>query len=240
MPGIARHRDNEAKRAHAPKQPEVGTRADKIAKHVQNNATRLIPARNHAYVQGDPKSQVYIVESGALTIYTVQSDGRRQVVDFAVPGDILGITSAAFHETSAQATVNTRVRCIPFRTLLALARSTPELGFELYEALSDELVATRQHLATVGQRSSVQRLATFLIALSMRERQRGGSGTQIAIPMKRADIADFLGLTIETVSRAFTKLKLNNLIQIGANQSVTVLDLEALEELCHEAEPSNA
>jgi CRP/FNR family transcriptional regulator len=98
--------------------------------------------------------------------------------------------------------------------LLKAAKRDAKVALRLYEALSRELVATREHLLCVGQRGASERLATFLVILSRRNETRGYDPETIKLPMTRADIADFLGVTIETVSRTFSKLRNQGLIEI--------------------------
>lgn len=102
------------------------------------------------------------------------------------------------------------------------------LGFKLYEALARELAATRDLMLTTGQRSAVERLASFLLALS---RRNGQDPTVVELPMTRTDIGDFLGLTIETVSRTFTKLKMMGLLELPQCNQVKILNVEELEGL---------
>ena len=158
------------------------------------------------------------------------ADGRRQVVDFAYPGDIIGLGALDTHATSAQATTKTRVRCIPTATLHDVAARNAGLSRKLYEALSHELLAAREHLFTVTQCTAAERLAAFLLALSRRNGRRGENPDEIVLPMTRTDIADFLGLTIETVSRTFSKFRADGLIELEHCILVTLLDADGLAE----------
>ena len=111
-----------------------------------------------------------------------------------------------------------------------IARQDPRLGLKLYEAISNELAAAHDLLLTTGQRSAVERLAAFLLAMSRRA-ERNGRDHHFDLPMTRADIADFLGLTIETVSRTFTKLRVMGLIELPQSSTVHIKDLEELQSL---------
>src|SRR5262245_64390456 len=115
---------------------------------------------------------------------------------------------------NAQAIKPTRLRCLGVAALHRLAAQDPGLGFKLYEAVARELAATRDLMLTTGQRSAVERVASFLLALSRRNQRHGQDPTSFELPMTRTDIGDFLGLTIETVSRTFSKLKQLGLIEL--------------------------
>jgi CRP/FNR family transcriptional regulator len=125
----------------------------------------------------------------------------------------------------------TVVRAMPLATLRELAQSDTHLGIKLYEALSRELMAARELLFTVSQRTAAERIAAFLLALTRRNERRGERPNEIVLPMTRMDIADFLGLTIETVSRTLTKLRTEGVIDLEQCILVTILKPEALARL---------
>ena len=112
-----------------------------------------------------------------------------------------------------------------------LSASEPVLGLELYQAISSQLSATREMLVAVGQRSAEERLAGFLLTLSRRNASRGQDASTIVLPMTRSDIADYLGMTIETVSRMMTKMRKQGLIDIEQCILVTINDAEALADI---------
>jgi len=199
-------------------------------RRLRTAAPRVLQAREHIFFEGDPKDHVYEVEKGTVCLYKTLPDGRRQIVDFAYQGDLIGLGGPGDHVFSAQAITLTRLRCLPAGVLHELAQNDPVVGMQLYRALSDQLLAARDLLLTVGQRNATERLAALLLALSRRE---GGEGDEVRItlPMTRADIADFLSLTIETVSRTFTKLRQSGIIDLVQSQVVVVRDLAALERL---------
>ncbi len=205
-----------------------------IMDQVPRVTTRELRAKEHIFFEGDHKTHVYLVESGAVSIYKVLVDGSRQIIDFALPGDVIGLGSNSEHINSAQSTVATRLQRVSFDVLQRQAQKNPQLAMQLYAALSEELAAARDLLVTVGQRSASQRVVAFLLALSRRNRRYGKDPSDIVLPMTRSDIADFLGLTIETVSRTFSSLKSKGLIVLGRNAQVDLTDLEALERLCAE------
>ncbi|MGE0767463.1 MAG: Crp/Fnr family transcriptional regulator [Hyphomicrobiaceae bacterium] len=201
---------------------------DALVAGFASGATRTLKAKDHLFCEGDEATHVFYVEAGLVCIYRMISDGRRQVLDFAHPGDIVGLGALSIHAASAQATAYTRLRCLSRKHLNDLAARDPRLSARLYETLSEELSATREHLFAVSQCNATERLASFLLSLSRRNARRGEDATEIVLPMMRADIADFLGLTIETVSRTFTKLRCEGLIDIEHCVLVTIRDADSL------------
>lgn len=199
--------------------------------HLAHGTLRGIEAKEHIFTEGDKKAFVYIVVTGAVCLYKVLFDGRRQVIDFAYPGDMIGLGSAPVETLNAQATVATRVRCSSLGALRQVAAQDPRVALRLYEALSLELYAMRDHLICVGQRSAIERVTSFLLALSHRNESRGRDPLTIELPMTRADIGDFLGLTIETVSRTFSKLKSLGLIEIDQGTTIRLVDTDQIEAL---------
>jgi CRP/FNR family transcriptional regulator len=192
---------------------------------------RRVEAKEFVFAEGDPATHLYQVETGAVALYKVLCDGRRQVLGFAYPGDFIGLGAQGEYVINAQAIKPTRLRCLPLSALSQIARQDPRLGFRLYEALASELAATRELLLTTGQRSASERLIAFLLALSRRNERRGQDAKVFDLPMTRTDIADFLGLTIETVSRTFTKLRMLGLIELPQASRVRLLDIERLRSM---------
>jgi CRP/FNR family transcriptional regulator len=187
---------------------------------------RRVEAKEFVFAEGDPATHLYQVVTGAVALYKVLCDGRSQVLGFAYPGDLIGLGAQGEHVINAQATKPTRLRCLPLSALSQLAGQDPRLGFRLYEALASELAATRELLLCASAR-----LVAFLLALSRRNARNGQDPLVFDLPMTRTDIADFLGLTIETVSRTFTKLKLAALIDLPQSNRVRLIGIERLKSL---------
>ncbi|MGI9404598.1 MAG: helix-turn-helix domain-containing protein [Hyphomicrobium sp.] len=202
-----------------------------LDRRLRTATPRLLQAREHIFFDGDPKDYVYQVEKGAVCLYKTLPDGRRQIVDFAYPGDIVGLSTLKTHVFSAQAIALTRLRCLAVGLLEEMARNDPRVGVQLYQALSDQLLSAHDLLLTVGQRNATERLAALLMALSRRNERGGADPERVALPMTRADIADFLSLTIETVSRTFTKLRQSGFIDLAHSSLVVIRDRRALGRL---------
>lgn len=220
------HRTTEtAQRRHL---TALSPRTDDLTSSLPEGKIRVVSAKEHVYREGDPATHVYCVEAGHVCIYRVLPDGRRQIINFAYPGDFIGLGALREHAASALAGAKTRLKSFPVAGLQESARHDTKLGLRLYTAVSEQLAAAHDLLMTVSHRSASERLAAFLLALSRRNGRRGESECEIVLPMTRTDIADFLGLTIETVSRTFTKFRVEGLIDLEQCILVTIRDLEAL------------
>jgi CRP/FNR family transcriptional regulator len=202
-----------------------------LAARLALGSVRQIEGKEFVFIEGDPTTNIYYVESGAVSLFKVLPDGRRQILGFAYPGDFLGLGAEGERLVSAQALKATRVRSIPVSTLHKIASRDPDLSFRLYQALAAELDRTRDLMLTTGHRSAGERVASFLLALSRRNRRVGKPRDVIDLPMTRTDIADFLGLTIETVSRTLTKFKTRKLIDLPQSARVQILNIEELERM---------
>lgn len=204
---------------------------DRLEECLARGTLRGVEAKEHLFVEGDPKAFVYTVVTGAVCLYRVLSDGRRQIVDFAYSGDVIGLDAGATEAFSALAAVATRVRCVPIETVRTAAARDPSVAMRLVEALSRQIASLSNHLVWVGQRDATERVANFLLTLSHRNEDKGGDPRTIELRITRHDIADYLGLTIETVSRTFSKLKASGVIGIDQGTTITISDMEQLEEL---------
>ena len=143
--------------------------------------------------------------------------------------DIIGLGAEKEHMVSAQALHLAWLRYVPVAAMMRKAETCPVLGMELFAALSAELARLQDHLLIVGQRSAIERVANFLINLV---RRSGCEREEIlTLPMTRQDIGDFLGLTLETVSRTLTRLRLKGLIDFRQGSQITLLDRSKLEIL---------
>jgi len=192
---------------------------------------RRVEAKEFVFAEGDPTTNIFRVETGTVALYKILIDGRRQIVGFAYPGDLIGLGAQGEHVVNAQAIKPTRLRCMPTAALHQSASRDATLAFKLYEALTRELAATRDLMFITGQRSAMERVAGFLLAFSRRNRRNGQDPANIALTMTRTDIGDFLGLTMETVSRTFTKLKGMGLIELPQTNRVKLIDIDELKNL---------
>lgn len=182
------------------------------------------------FAQEEMTTSFYNLLDGVLRLYKLLPDGRRQIVGFSLPGDFLGLAASARHSLSADAigpVIVCRFSKAPFARFI---EDKPHLLRRINELAVRELSHARDHMVLLGRRSAEEKVATFLIGWRDRLVQLSGPSTTVALPMSRQDIADFLGLTIETVSRTFTKLERDRVIGIMPG-SVCLLDPARAEAL---------
>lgn len=181
-------------------------------------------------LQGDPAGSVYNVTQGTIRLYRLLSDGRRQIVGFLLPGDFLGLSLADHYAFSADAIEPVGVCRFSRTGFVHLVEAKPVLLRRLYEVATHELTLAQDHMLLLGRRTAEEKVAVFLVAFRRRLRHLGASGITIPLPMTRQDIADYLGLTLETVSRVISKLARDRLILVVPG-GIRVLESERLETL---------
>lgn len=158
------------------------------------------------FAQEELMTSVYNVLEGVMRLYKLLPDGRRQIIGFALPGDFLGMT-AARHGFSADAIGPVDVCKFSKTSFARFAENRPHLLRRINELAARELSEAQDHMVLLGRRSAEEKVASFLIRWRDRMAQLSGPAETVALPMSRQDIADFLGLTIETVSRTFTRFR---------------------------------
>ncbi|WP_162914222.1 helix-turn-helix domain-containing protein [Taklimakanibacter lacteus] len=194
---------------------------------MSSQSLRRLDAGQHLFHQGDSDRNIYKIESGLVRLYRVLSDGRRQIISLRFAGDILGFESAAMRDCSAEAVTSVRLRSLDQTSAYRRLRDEPALAPELVSLLSQELENARGQIAVLNRRSAIEKLSAFILELHRRQ----GESDSVEIPLSRSDIADFLGLTIETVSRNLTKLRTRRIIQLPQIHRLLILDLDGLEAL---------
>ncbi|KAA0679711.1 helix-turn-helix domain-containing protein [Roseomonas genomospecies 6] len=188
---------------------------------------RVFDREQAIFAEGEAADAVFRVVDGMIRLYKLLPDGRRQIIGFLQAGDMVGLAFADRYLYSAEAITASTVQRIARSQLDALLDAQPALARRLLSVTTSELVAAQDQMLLLGRKSALEKLASFLLALG----RRAGAGRAIALPMSRCDIADHLGLTTETVSRGFTKLKTSRLIRILDGGRVELLDAEALADL---------
>ncbi|MEN3931649.1 helix-turn-helix domain-containing protein [Microvirga sp. W0021] len=187
-------------------------------------------AKTSLFSQDEEADAVFNLTEGMVRLYKLLPDGRRQIVGFALPGDFLGLAFEPTYSFSADA-VTSAVACrFPRKLFEAYVDQTPALLKRLHEAATYELTLAREQMVLLGRRSAEERIAAFLIGLRDRLYRIGYHSPTLRLPMSRQDIADFLGLTIETVSRTLTKLAKDKVILIVPD-GIRFLKMEKLETL---------
>ena len=171
-------------------------------------------------VEGDQRTHAFRVLAGGLRLYKALPDGRRQVVDFRVPGECFGLLGGDHYAYSVEAIGASALARYSRVHLDAGLRSNPELALRLLEAATIDLEQARAHMLLLGRQSADEKVASFLLRLAHRVGAGTGGAVGFRLPMTRQDMADYLGLTIETVSRTLTRLRREGLIGFGSPQDV--------------------
>jgi len=162
---------------------------------------RYTPRENLAR-QGEAVDRIFAIIEGFACRYKLLPDGRRQISAFHLPGDIFGLVNSGEHRFTAEAIVNTTVRLIKRHSRDAFAVSDPVVAASLLTMTTSNLQHAENHILLLGRKNSMERVAAFLVEMD----KRMALTTVLSLPMLRRDIADYLGLTIETVSRALSRL----------------------------------
>jgi CRP-like cAMP-binding protein len=178
------------------------------------------------YGEGEPADYLYKVLSGTVRTYKVLTDGRRQVGGFYLAGDIFGLESGEEHTFSAEAITECKVLVIKRSALMALAERDHEVSHQLWTITGGELRRVQDHIMLLIK-SAQQRVASFLLEMS----ERISADNAVELPMSRQDIADYLGLTIETVSRTLTILENAATIELSSSRRIVLRNRSALSRL---------
>ena len=176
----------------------------------------------------EPADYIYQVIEGSVRTYKLLSDGRRQIGAFHLPGDIFGLENGHLHRFTAEAIVNTTVGLVRRESLEREARNDPAMVRNLLKMTTDNLQHVENHLLLLGRQTAPERVAAFLIEMNGRQKSAGA----VALPMTRRDIADYLGLTIETVSRALRAYQRKGYVEVGGpmQRDIVILDPTSLAE----------
>jgi CRP/FNR family transcriptional regulator, anaerobic regulatory protein len=191
----------------------------------------------HTFIEeGDPAEHFFNVTAGTAKLFKLLPDGRRQVTGFAGVGYFLGLAVTSGYAFSAEALEPVRICRFSRSKLRTLLDDFPALEKKLLEVASNELVVAQEQMLLLGRKTARERLASFLIARAALlphclGRIPAGAKEQIHLPMTRSDIADYLGLTIETVSRTLSRFKAERMIEIPSNSEIVLLKHEALDEI---------
>ena len=193
--------------------------------------TVTIKSHRLMFVETEPAKSLFNVTEGVVKIYKMMADGRRQVTGFLFPGDFLGLVHNESYAYSAETVTETTLCQFPRSRLEALLDELPNLELRLFGMASHELAAAQDQMLLLGRKSASERVASFLLMLSKVTERQGHLGNLIVIPMTRTDIADYLGLTIETVSRTLTKFNSRHLIHLMDDKQVQLVDPAALYKM---------
>lgn len=185
-------------------------------------------ARDMLFNEGDRAGHVFTLVQGTAKLTRLLPDGREQVLGFRFAGDVLGYTGADTYPFAAQLLTPAQVCRLERRKLDGLLRRYPALERRLLDLCVQELAATQEQLVTVGRRTAEARVAAFVLSLAEAGRRRNHVGAVLDMPMTRSDIADFLGLTLETVSRTLTAFRRRGWIREPGHGRIELLRRESL------------
>lgn len=181
--------------------------------------------------EGEERRFVYTLTSGMLRLTSTLADGRRQISGFLLPGDYLGLADDHTYSRTAEAVGDSRLCAFPVREMDRLIDIYPRLGERLHAMTRSALRAAQDSQFLLARLAPTERLASFLLLLSRRAEEHRQPPNPVLLPMTRNDIADYLGLTVETVSRSFTKLKSEGLIALPQPHIAEIRDRAKLAAL---------
>jgi CRP/FNR family transcriptional regulator len=187
--------------------------------------------RDSVFRQGDRATHIYTLTDGAARLVRVLPDGRQAAIGFRFPGDILGFTPGREHPFGAETLTNATVCRLDRKRLDTMFRRYPVLERRFLELCSQELAATQDHVLALGRFTAEERVAAFLISLAEAQERRGRRGSIFDLPATRADIGEFLGLTLETVSRTISAFRKRGWIRLHGQAGIELADRGALTAL---------
>ena len=184
------------------------------------------------FSEGSREGKLFVVRSGSFKTYVDLPDGEAQVLGFHLPGELLGLDALPLdvHRCSAQALERASVCEVSFNLLSEVTSQLPELQKQLYRVISNEFARDQEHMVMMGRRQAPSRLAIFLRSLSHRRKRLGLDPMQLSLSMSRQDIANYLGLVIETISRLMGRFRSAGVLEV-ARRSVRIRDMQALSML---------
>lgn len=199
-------------------------------------ASQQLMAGDALIEEGDEATHFYTITSGSIKIYKLLPDGRRQVTGFLFQGDFLGLSFNDNYTYSAEALTDTTVCRFARRQFDRFVENHPAIERRLLMMVSNELAAAQDQMVLLGRKTAQERVTSFLLGLIRRQERLGRDGKAIRLTMTRNDIADYVGLTTETVSRTFTTLRADGIIDLNGTTLVRVLDrarLQAIAEIAN-------
>jgi CRP/FNR family transcriptional regulator, anaerobic regulatory protein len=193
--------------------------------------THKVDAQRPLVVEGERADALLNITEGTVKVYKLLADGRQQITGFLFAGDFVGLSSNESYVYSAEAITAVSYCRFPRRQLERLLDDFPQMEHRLLRFASNELAAAQNQMLLLGRKTAREKLASFLLLLSRQAERIGGMANPVQLPMTRRDIADYLGLTIETVSRTFTQLRTERMIEVRRTDEVDLIGRAQLEDL---------
>ena len=196
---------------------------------------RPIHKGDKIYTDGQPMHALYAIRSGTFKTFTVNEQGEEQITGFHLAGDLLGFDAIADteHKSFAQALETSMVCEIPYDNLDKLSDTMPKLKKQVLRLMSNEIRTDQEMLTLLNRKNAEQRVATFIVSLSERYHARGLSASEFRLTMTRSDIGNYIGLTVETISRLLNRFHKNGLIKVDG-KLITIVNIDDLTD-CAEA-----
>lgn len=189
--------------------------------------TQVLAKGEEVFAEGDAAEFFYKVVSGTIRTYKLLSDGRRQIGAFHLAGDVFGLDAGSIHRLTAEAITDTTVRLVKRRNLEAAAGSNVEVAHNLWTITANGLRHAEDHMLLLGRKTAMEKVATFLLEMDRRLAKTG----MMALPMCRRDIGDYLGLTLETVSRALSQLSDQGVLVFSSARQIVLRNRQRLADM---------
>jgi CRP/FNR family transcriptional regulator len=181
--------------------------------------------------EGDAAGHVFLVLEGCLRLYRIVQDGRRAILGFSYPGNLLGVSSRDVYTFTAEAVTPIRLRRLARHRFNELVDNSKDLRSQRLAAICSEMTAAHDQVMRLGRTAAAERVATFLLDIARRTGADAVTPVEIDVPFGRLDIADYLGLTVETVSREISKLKRDGLISLRGPHKIILRRLGRLRDI---------
>ncbi len=188
-------------------------------------------AHTTVFYEGDPAASLYEVVQGVVKMYKLTPDGRRQIIGFAFPGEIMGSVLGEDYTCTAEVVAAAKLRRLSRQQLLRDLQTQPGLSRRLLDVMTSALALAQEQMLLLGRKSAPEKIASFLLDQSEKCEERGENPNLLFLPMTRCDIADYLGLTTETVSRTISCLKKRGVIDLDQATRIRIRDIDALTDL---------
>ena len=211
-----------------PGRPFPGASVDSLSAAMELMGACISYVRNfEIYGEGEPTEYLYKVVSGTVRSCKLLDDGRRQVTAFHMPGEIFGLEVGDTHSFSAEAIADSTIIVVKRSAILGLAARDVEIAHQLWTLTARELQRVQDHMLILGCMGAKEKVAAFLLQFS----KRCSDSNEIKLPMSRQDIADYLGLTMETVSRTVNQLEHDATITLPTSRRIVLRNRAALKRL---------
>ena len=204
---------------------------EKLKEFSKISSEKKFKNKENIFLQQDDAKNIYNITEGNVKIYQLIDDGRIQIIGFLYPGDFFGSYKNGKYNYCAEAIGDARVCTFEQKKLDYYIENNMALAKELLNQTSYELTLAQDRMGVLGKLDATERLAKFLINISEQRKRIGWQNNPLSLPMTRQDIADYLGLTIETVSREVSKLKTSNIVKVLSAKQIYINNFDKLSKL---------